>query len=487
MTTSSSLNAFNHRMPVMRSLLRTAIAGSITLSLIGCAVQPAQHASLPDSVHNVAPQAWAVTASTQPLDVDAWWRGFGDPVLHALIASVLDQNLDVRAAVERVAQADALVRRNRAELAPELDATATLADARQNVPPPVGYVREEGIGVSLNWAPDVFGGERLALLAAQAQADGSRQSLDALKLALAAEAANAYIELRWAQNERRIENDNIVIRERALKLTQDRLHYGLATQLDVERAQNQLDDLASRLPRADAEIRHQLDLIAVYAGRTPEAASPLSFDEVEPVPMPTEILPQTMPSDALLRRPDVRVAYAALERRAAEVGAAHAERYPHFRLSLSDGLLSASYLGLPTLTDNLFSAALNATSPIFDAGRITADIDASESRMRESELGLHQTMLQALREIEDARSDLISHAQQVTRLRGAVTAADTALRLSDELYKGGATSFLDVLTAQDAYLQESDALNNAQRDHALAAVSLYRALGGWNMETAAGG
>lgn len=450
----------------------------LLLMLAGCAGEPARHANLADTVQGVAPSAWSVAAPQQALDVDAWWQDFGDPVLHALIASVLDRNLDVRAAVERAAQADALVRRRRADLAPELDATATLADTRQNTPPPLGYVREAGIGVSAAWEPDVFGGERLDVLAARAQADGSRESLQALKLALAGEAASTYIELRWAQTERRIEEDNIAIRRRALKLTQDRLHFGLATRLDVARARNQLEDLASRLPGADAEIRHRLNLLAVYAGRAPEAPDALSFDEPRPVPAPAERLPQSLPSEALLHRPDVRVAYAAVERRAAEVGAARAERYPRFRLNLSDGLLSAAYLGLPTLTDNLFSAALSATSPIFDAGRIGADIDVSESRLRESELALHQTMLQALRQVEDARIDLASRAQQVARLQDALTASDTALTLSIELYKGGAANFLDVLSAQDASLHEADALNDARRDHALAAVALYRALGG---------
>jgi outer membrane protein TolC len=133
---------------------------------------------------------------------------------------------------------------------------------------------------------------------------------------------------------------------------------------------------------------------------------------------------------------------------------------------------------MPTLTDNLFSAALNAASPIFNAGRITANIDASESRMRESQLGLQQTMLQALKEIEDNRSDLVSGGVQVQRLGGALDASNHALKLSTELYKNGASSFLDVLAAQEAFLRDSESLNQAKREHALAAVALYRSLGG---------
>jgi outer membrane protein TolC len=192
-----------------------------------------------------------------------------------------------------------------------------------------------------------------------------------------------------------------------------------------------------------------------------------------------------LPSDALLRRPDVLVAYADVQQRAAEVGVSRAERYPKFSLRLTDGLLASSYLGLPTLTDNLFSAALNATSPIFNAGRITAGIEQSESRMRESELHLRQTMLQALKDVEDTRSDLVSTTEQTARLTDALASSGKSLTLSTELYKGGAASFLDVLAAQESYLQDADSLNLAKREHALASVALYRSLGGGWSQTPA--
>jgi NodT family efflux transporter outer membrane factor (OMF) lipoprotein len=460
------------------NMARTAIVSAVLLSLAACAVQPEQHADLPHSVKSVAPAAWSVDAPQDTLDANAWWANFGDPVMHQLIDSVLNGNLDVQAAVERVKQAHNLETQQRSNLLPELDATAIVADQRENAPPPLGYVRQAGFGVAASWTPDVFGGERLAVLAAQAQVSHREGALNELRLALAANTAGAYIDLRWAQSQLQILNDNEQIRSHALKLTQERLHYGLSTQLDVARAQNQLQDLQAQIPHVQALIQHQLSLIAVYAGRTPESVDSLLLTQAREIPVPAQSVPQMLPSEALLRRPDVRTAYAGVEQRAAEVGVSKAQRYPQFRLNLADGLLASSYLGLPTLTDNLFSAALNATSPIFNAGRITANIDENESRMRESQLGLQQTMLQALKEVEDTRSDLVSDATQVDRLGGALDASGHALRLSTELYKDGASSFLDVLAAQEAYLLDSESLNQAKRQHALAAVALYRSLGG---------
>ncbi len=455
----------------------TFIAIAASLVLTACAVQPATHSKLPDDVAKIAPAAYSVDVPQVPVNADAWWQQFGDPVMHELVASVLNQNLDIKAAVERVKQAEAQTTISRAALLPELDAGASASDQRMNVPPPLGYVRQGGVGLTASWNPDVFGGERLALLASQAQLTGTQASLKQLRLALAANTADAYINLRWAQTEQQILSDNEQIRERALRLTQERLQFGLSTNLDVARAQNQLSDLQARIPGVQSTIQHQLSLIAVYSGRTPESLNALVLGRGA-IPVPSASAPNTLPSEALLRRPDVLTAYAGVEQRAAEVGEAKAEWYPKFSLNLTDGLLAASYLGMPALTDNLFSAALGATSPIFNAGRINADIAKSQSRMRESELNLNQIMLNALKEIEDTRSDLVSSASEVDHLTTALDSSGKALRLSTELYKGGTTSFLDVLDAQQSYLVDNDSLNQARRARALATVALYRALGG---------
>jgi NodT family efflux transporter outer membrane factor (OMF) lipoprotein len=307
-----------------------------------------------------------------------------------------------------------------------------------------------------------------------------------MRLALAADTASAYVDLRWAQQELRILQENAQIRQRALELTHKRQAFGLSTELDVTRAQNQLDALDARIPPTKAQIAHQLNLIAVYSGRTPESVDRLVLAQAGDIPVPPEGAPQTLPSQALLRRPDVLGTYAQVERRAAQVGVAKAQRYPKFSLNLTDGILAASTLGLPALTDNLFSAALSATSPIFNAGRITAGIEQSESRMRESELGLRQTILQALREVEDSRANLVGTTASTQRLESALAASDKALGLANKLYKGGATDFLDVLSAQEVYLRDSDALNQVKREHALSAVAMYRSLGGgWSRNEAA--
>lgn len=238
-------------------------------------MQPAQHPALQESVRTLAADGWDTDVPRADIDAAAWWAQFHDPVLDRLIATVLDGNLDLQAAAERVKQAQALTVQKRAVLLPELDATAHAADARQNTPPPLGYVRQAGAGLALSWSPDVFGGERLDLLAAQAELVGQKHAEDAMRLALAADAASAYVDLRWAQQELKILQDNAKIRQHALELTRKRQAFGLSTELDVTRAQNQLDALEARIPPTQAQIAHQLNLIAVYSGRTPESVDRL--------------------------------------------------------------------------------------------------------------------------------------------------------------------------------------------------------------------
>lgn len=466
------------RMLTEFTMEKLVIAVVASLFVSACAVRPAAHPDLPAAITNFAPSGWGVDVPKAEIDAKAWWSQFNDPVLNQLIEIVLTDNLDLQAAAERVKQAQSLTAQKHSVLLPELDASALIADTRLNMLPPLGYIKQGGVGLTLNWSPDVFGGQRLDLLATEAQLVGQKHAENAVRLALAANTASAYVDLRWAQSELKILQDNERTREHALRLTKDRLKYGLSTELDVARAQNQLDALKARISPTQDTIRHQLDLIAVYSGRTPESIDKLVLATPAPIPAPPTVAPRTLPSEALLRRPDVLGAYAQVEQRAAQVGVAKAERYPKFSLDLSDGLMAASYLGLPTLTDNLFSAALSATSPIFNAGRITAAIEQSKSKMRESELNLHQTMLQALREVEDSRADLVSATQATRQLQNALSASDQSLRLANELYKSGAVDFLDVLSAQEAILRDSDALNQAEREHALSAVALYRSLGG---------
>src|ERR1700739_3789191 len=128
----------------MKRMVMKLLASAALLTLAACAVQPATHADLPHTVQTLAPTAWSVDAPQDSVNTDAWWSQFGDPVMHQLIESVLTGNLDVQAAVERVKQAQDVATQNRAALRPELDASASAADSRQNTPPPLGYVRQAG-------------------------------------------------------------------------------------------------------------------------------------------------------------------------------------------------------------------------------------------------------------------------------------------------------------------------------------------------------
>ncbi|HKU01161.1 MAG TPA: TolC family protein, partial [Paraburkholderia sp.] len=209
----------DHPLLTPAHLVRAVRAGLTALAaavLAACAVQPAQHADLPAAVHATAPAAWRIDAPQDAIDARAWWAQFDDPMLDALLSSVLSGNLDLQAAAERVKQAQSITTQKHAALLPQLDFTAQGVYERKNTPPPLGYVKQAGAGVTLSWSPDVFGGERLDLLAAQANLVGQQHALDAVRLALAADTASAYVDLRWTQAEMKILQDNLEIRKHTL-------------------------------------------------------------------------------------------------------------------------------------------------------------------------------------------------------------------------------------------------------------------------------
>ena len=274
-----------------------------------CAVQPATHADLPATVAvGGARQTGASTRRKTRVDAAAWWAQFGDPVLHELVGSVLSQNLDVQAALERVKQA----KPSRRSGAPRCCRNSTRAppprDARQNTPPPLGYVRQAGIGLTLELDARRVRRRASGTAGRAGAVDGPRACASMqLRLALAANTASAYVDLRWAQSEQKILQDNVCDPRTRIATDAGAHEVRLSTQLDVARAQNQLSELQARFPRAavddPASVEPDRGVFGPHAGirryaraRHARADSRRRQDAV----------PQMLPSEALLRRPDVR-------------------------------------------------------------------------------------------------------------------------------------------------------------------------------------
>jgi NodT family efflux transporter outer membrane factor (OMF) lipoprotein len=234
---------------------------------------------------------------------------------------------------------------------------------------------------------------------------------------------------------------------------------------------------ASTIPTLEAGARMAIHRLGVLAGTTPNALS-AELTPVQPIPQPPPQLPVGVPSDLLRRRPDIRRAERQLAASSARIGSATSDLFPKFSLTGSLGLQSPRSSELLNYTSRYWSIGPSISWPVFDAGRIRANIRATNAREEQAAAAYEQAVLTALQEVEDA---LVNYAKEEARRRTLADAADAnrrAVKLANQLWAAGATDFLSVLQAQRDQFASEDALVQSDRTVSTNLVTLYKALGG---------
>lgn len=425
------------------------------------------------------PSAWKSIPDTSAAysDVPTWWTHFSDTTLNSLIGRAIADNYDLKAAEERVRQAQAHIVETDSRRFPDLNLVGDLSRVRTHVPPPGGIVDDAGIGVAGSWDIDVFGADQLQTLAAQAQAQASIESRRDFAVALAASVGVTYVNLRGLQRQFAILKENAVARSSTVELTRARYTAGLATDLDVARAEVQLEQVEALLPDTERRIHNAMGELAVLTGTAPESADGIRLAD-GPMPPALPDLPRLEPASLLERRPDLRRAARDVDVAAANLGTAKDELLPKFTLSFGASRDRAAFQGAPAVTDGIFNIGVGIFWPLFNSGRIRADIAAQGSALRQAEDEFNQTLLVALQDVESSYTDVQAYRQRCAELQTAVDAAQRSLQLANELYAAGELDFLAVLDAQTQLLDAQRDLIAAQTNASLASVSLYRALGG---------
>lgn len=430
--------------------------------------------------------------ATQPAaDELHWWRQFDDPALAHWVEAALQGEVGVALAAERVQQAQALLQAARAQRGPRLtvQADATLQLRRQ------GDERrlQPGAAVSLDQEVDLWGGLALSERSAAAGLLRSQDLAQAARLAAASLAARAYIEWQLALQDQALLAQARALQADSLRIVGVRVEAGLAPLLDRERALAELSSTEAEQAAAAVRARQAAAALQVLAGQRPRPAALLrpaggtvgdADDAAGSAAAPAAAAalprwqgtgPQGRPLDLLRLRPDLRAAEHALLAAAAETGVAQAALRPRLRLP---GSLVLGTLGgggaLEVLRASL-AAVLDLT--LFDSGAADAQVLAARSRAREAALLYRQTLLQALQQVEDAASaGQGARARVQARERGSA-AGRAAEAQAQTLYRAGLTGFSEVLDAQRTALDNQRALLQARADDALAAVSLFEALG----------
>ena len=459
-----------------------AMITAATLLTSGCAVGPdyQRPAAATFDAYKEAPVAdagWFPAAPADALDRGAWWQLFNDAELNALMPRVEVSNQNVAAAVAAYAQAQALVREQRASLFPTVGANAS-ATRSGGSGSSTGTGNSLRADVSASWAPDLWGALRRSVESAQAGAQASEADLAAARLSAQGLLASDYFGLRDADNELVLVRRSVEGYERALQITSNRYNAGIAPRTDLLQAQTTLANARADLASLTAQRAQLEHAIAVLVGEPPARFSlaPAAWSMAVPA------VPLGVPSELLQRRPDIASSERAVAQANAQLGIQRSAYFPSLTLSGSAGS-SASRVGdLFGASTTLWSLGLSVAQTIFDAGATRARVEQAEAGRDVAVAKYRQTVLAAFQAVEDQLSAAHSLSDQDALRRAASEAADLTEQQLLNRYKAGQVSYTDVVTAQASALSARRTLSQLAANRQTSAIALIQALGGgWHM------
>jgi outer membrane protein, multidrug efflux system len=490
-----------------------AMARSVALAFLGCTL--AGCAVGPDFVKPKpsVPVQWSPTATangsegsarvtSERAQTVAWWSTFNDATLTSLVQQSAAENLDIKQAVLRIEEAQAQTAVVAGGLWPNVSANASWARQRLSTNTPNGAIfgfnfpdlpptlvnpyNQYQLGLGASWTLDVFGGQRRSIEAANAQMEAAVEGAHAALLTMVSNVAATYIDLRGAQYRRKVLERSLATQRDLLQLTRDRRNAGLTSDLDVENARAEVGTTQAELPLADREITSDINELSELMARPPEALR-AELETAQPVPGVPRAVPIGLPSDLARRRPDVRQAEANLHAATAEIGVAVSNYFPQLTLTAAGGFQSEGLSQLVQTASHFASFGPAIQLPIFEGGRIHAQVRLSKVKAKEAAVTYAQTVLTALHQVEDALAAYGDDQARLASLRMAVTASRNARQLARQRYQSGVASFIDVLDAERTEEQNELSLADATTTVSSDLVQLYRALGGgWEGADSAG-
>lgn len=480
----------------MRFLVPVAATTLLGALATGCAVGPDyQRPTLeaPAQFHQQAALA-ARTVGEPPAATAGWWQGFDDPVLTAIVAKALADNLDLAQVVARVGQSRALVGLSTAALLPAGEISGQSVRFHQSLRSQLGQILDASapdfdrngsyneLNLGASWELDLFGGRRRAREAAMAELQAAEAGADAARLTVAAQVADTYLLVRGLQRRLAIAQAQISTTRQLVALVQRQFDAGVAAELQLRQAEGALSQVAASVPVLEAGLDVAMNALDVAAGSQPGSHRALLMP-VAPLPVAPAITDVGGPVDLLRRRPDLVLAERRLAAANARIGVAVAEYYPKFSLGGLIGTATTGTSALFTSDANQASGVLGLRWRLFDFGRIDAAIQASRGQQAEALAAYRLAALHASEDVENAIATLLRREIQLRTLADGEVALTRARAAAQAAYEGGVVSLLEVLDADGRLLAQRDAMVMAQLEASRAAVASFKALGGgWDAE-----
>jgi NodT family efflux transporter outer membrane factor (OMF) lipoprotein len=459
----------------MRRAVSLVVAALAGLALSGCriAVQ-----APPASTLNVPP-AWRAPAEVGPNAGGAveagWWRAFGDPVLDALVAQALAGNGDIRTARARLQEYQARIRIARSAQEPNLTANLTPARAREIGPfgTPIEVTAFQG-NVQAAYELDPFGRLENATEAARLDYASQQAASDAVALAVAANTASGYLNLRGLDAQLELARATLQSRLRSLELARGDFEVGYSSRLELSQAEVEYRTTAGAVPQLERAITQQENALALLLGASPgsiprgAALAALNPPPIQP----------GLPSSLLRRRPDIAQAERAVAAADASLAAARDQMLPALSLTASVGAYANDLPSLLGSGTTLWSVGGSILAPIFDAGRLRAQAEISASLRDRAVFAYESVVRNAFAETENGLAAVQRLREQLEQAEARRVATAEALRIAHNRYTNGYSSYLEELDAQrNSFSAENDVLQ-LRASYLAAHVDLYRALGG---------
>jgi multidrug efflux system outer membrane protein len=466
------------------------LAGCVMVLLLpissGCSVGPdykKPEMKVPAEFQSTSPNIEAGVSG----DLSKWWMNLDDPVLNSLVDKVMQGNLDLKIAGDRIAQAQAIRGIVSAADKPEIDADASAMRESYSLNSLFGpflpnrrYNDYIG-GFNARWELDLFGKTARSIEAAEAGIDAAKENRRAVMVAMSAGAAKQYILVRQLQKQIEVANNNIQIQQDTLDVIEQRFKAGLVNELVLQQAKAQLEVTRSVLPRLDTALQQAIHRIGILTGQEPRALEK-QLVVVGPIPATKPMVPIGLPSELLTRRPDIRAAERNLAAATANIGVATADLFPRFSLTGALGQESTNSGSITGGDSRFWSLASGFSWPVLDFGRIRANIRLQDARQQQA-LNLYtKSILTALEDVENALVAYGNEQQRLRLLEAGTEANRKSVELATQRYQKGLVDFLNVLDAQRQLYQSEDALAVSRGRLALSLIALYESLGGgWDI------
>ncbi|MAK55839.1 MAG: RND transporter [Pusillimonas sp.] len=457
----------------MMKMLKLSLAYLFVLALAGCAMGPnytVPEVNTGEQFENQEGWVRAQPDAAAALRLN-WWTLFDDPLLNGLMEEVLVNNQTIAQFEAQYRQAQALLRESEAQFFPSVNASAGFTRSGTGSD---GVSQQYRLAGAVSWEPDLWGRIRRTVEAESAQLQASEAELAGTRLSVQSTLAQTYFRLRSFDAELRLYDQTVEAYRRSLQTTENRFAAGVAAQLDVESARVQLNNALTQqqaLRRQRAQLENAL---AVLLGKPPSQF----VLPPEPVSIAVPRIPAGLPSQLLQRRPDIASAERQVAAANAQIGVAQSAWFPDLVLSAEGGYRGGQWAQWLSAPFSFWSLGPALAMTIFDGGAREARIEQARAGYEAQVAAYRQTVLTALREVEDYLVDLNSLEQEQQSQQRALTAARESLRLTMNQYNAGLIDYLSVVQVETTALTAERASLSLSADRLIAAVQLIAALGG---------